>query len=125
MPAHCIVKYVVMHQNNPHDNTASPARRANEKTAPLRGFARSFLERGLAVKYRRGEVVIDLFGLWTTAVRQQLLLEFHQLLHLLQEPGLDKRPAGEIVYVGALSDRLVENELALASGMTQQRHQFS
>ena len=57
-------------------------------------------------------------------VGQQLLLQVHQLLHLLQEIGLDEGLAVEVLDARPLAQGLVEDELALAGGIGQQGGQL-
>ena len=50
---------------------------------------------------------------------EDLLLQLDQLLHLLDEPGLDVGQRVELLDVGALAQRLVHDELALAGRLGQ------
>ncbi len=51
---------------------------------------------------------------WFTLVGQYLFFQLDQFLHLLEEPGLDMGQLIELLDVGTLSDRFIENELPLA-----------
>ena len=57
-------------------------------------------------------------------VLQNLLFQFHQFLHLLNKPGFDKGLGIEGIDAGALAQRLIHDELALAGGLVQEIQEF-
>jgi hypothetical protein len=73
-----------------------------------------------------GETVLlgvhqEVVGRQPTLVLQNLLLAIHKFLHLLDEPRLDIGPLMERFDGGSLAQRFVQNELALAGRIGQQR----
>jgi len=57
-------------------------------------------------------------------VRQQLFLQVHQFLHLLDEPRLEVRLAVQLVHRRALAQRFVHDPLPLAARLVEQQQEF-
>ncbi len=55
-------------------------------------------------------------------ILEDLLLQLHQFLHLLDEPRLDVCLLIERLHVCALPQRLVHDPLALAGCLVEHRH---
>jgi hypothetical protein len=76
-----------------------------------------------------GEAVLlgldqEFVGQIAARVLEDPFLEFHQLLHLFDEPGLDVGLLEQLLYTGTLAQGLVHDELPLAGRFIQHEHQL-